>query len=284
MDPLISVVIPTYNRAKTIKRCLDSILAQTFTDFEVIVVDDCSRDNTKEIVESYSDERVSYFCLKKNSGACVARNEGVKAAKGDYIAFQDSDDVWHEDKLEKQLEMLKKQNADIVFCSMNRVDEEKNERIDVFPDGIDSRFIEYKDLLPGNLMSTQTILGKKKCFENVRFDENMPRFQDWELALRLLKAYSVYFDSRVFVDTYLQSDSISKSQAKTVTGLSRILKDNITEYKKYPEVYYDLCSWLSKVMVICKINPSNVYKEMLKTEFNFKIFVKFLLCKIKVYK
>jgi len=97
---MISVIMPTYNRARTLKRAIDSVLAQTYSDIELIVVDDCSTDNTKDIVDKYSDERLRYVRLKKNSGACVARNVGIEKAKGEYIAFQDSDDYWEKEKIE----------------------------------------------------------------------------------------------------------------------------------------------------------------------------------------
>jgi len=91
-NPTVSVIIPTYNRAHTIGRAIKSVLNQTYQDFEIIVVDDGSTDNTEEVVKSFRDKRIRYIQHKKNKGAAAARNTGIKSAKGKYIAFQDSDD------------------------------------------------------------------------------------------------------------------------------------------------------------------------------------------------
>ena len=99
-----SVVIPTYNREKTIIRAIESVLQQTYHDVEVVVVDDCSKDNTVQIVKGQysSDTRVLLYKQPQNQGACAARNKGVELCHGKYVAFLDSDDLWMPDKLEKQ--------------------------------------------------------------------------------------------------------------------------------------------------------------------------------------
>ena len=102
---LISVVLPTYNRARCLSRSINSVLNQTFSNLELIIVDDGSTDNTRELVESFSDPRIRYI-YQENAGACAARNHGINEALGTYIAFQDSDDEWRKDKLEIQLNAL----------------------------------------------------------------------------------------------------------------------------------------------------------------------------------
>lgn len=104
MNPLVSIIIPTYNRADTLPRAIDSVLGQSYDNLELIIVDDGSTDNTKEVVKSYDDPRIRYIKLEKNSGAPVARNRGVDEAGGDYIAYLDSDDEFLPDRLERQLE------------------------------------------------------------------------------------------------------------------------------------------------------------------------------------
>ena len=102
---MISVLMSTYNRAAYIKRAIDSVLAQTYKDFELIIVDDGSTDNTGEIIESYQDERIIYLPLAQNSFYCYAANYGLKKCKGDYVAFINSDDEWMPEKLEKQIHL-----------------------------------------------------------------------------------------------------------------------------------------------------------------------------------
>ena len=106
-NPRISVIIPCYNSEKFIKETMDSVLSQTYRDFEVIVIDDGSKDKTREIIQSFDDERIKYY-YKKNGGMADARNEGIKLAKGEHIAFLDHDDIWFSDKLELQLSEIEK--------------------------------------------------------------------------------------------------------------------------------------------------------------------------------
>ena len=124
MNPLISIIIPTYNRASYIEEALDSIKKQTFTDYEIIVVDDGSTDNTKEILDKYKGIRCIYL---EHVGIAGARNTAVKAAKGKWIAFLDSDDLWKEDKLLKQVDYLHLHpDCRIVytkFCNFNEISE-----------------------------------------------------------------------------------------------------------------------------------------------------------------
>ena len=105
---LVSIIIPMYNREKTIKMAVESILEQTCQDFELIIVDDCSTDNTDEVVASIKDERIRYLKNERNSGAAVSRNRALREAKGRWIAFLDSDDLWMPEKLEKQISFMEK--------------------------------------------------------------------------------------------------------------------------------------------------------------------------------
>lgn len=147
--PLISVIIPTYNRGSLILGAVNSVLNQTYRNIELLVVDDCSTDNTSQILENLKDSRIKYIRLEKNSGACTARNKGIEYASGEFIAFNDSDDLWLPEKLERQLAFLKENNADIVLCKMECKTPE-NEFIHNFP----------------NLDKSQQILSDKKTAES----------------------------------------------------------------------------------------------------------------------
>ena len=105
-EPTVSVIIPIYNRAHTIDRAILSVLNQIYKSFEIIVVDDCSTDNTREVIEKFGDKRIRYIRKKSNKGA-AARNTGIKAVRGEYIAFLDSDDKWLPNKLDEQIKVLK---------------------------------------------------------------------------------------------------------------------------------------------------------------------------------
>ena len=122
--PKISVVIPTYNRAHLIKKAINSVFEQTYQDFEIVIIDDGSKDNTEEIVKSINDGRIRYIKHEKNKGEAGARNTGIENSKGEYIAFLDTDVTWSKDKLEKQLNILESSPADVgvVFTGVEFID------------------------------------------------------------------------------------------------------------------------------------------------------------------
>ena len=112
----ISVIIPTYNRAKSIIDSINSVLKQTYHNLEIIIIDDGSTDNTESLISNLNDDRIKYVKLNENKGANFARNEGIKIASGKYITFQDSDDLYHLDKIERQYKNLIKKKSDFDFC------------------------------------------------------------------------------------------------------------------------------------------------------------------------
>ncbi|GAE35809.1 putative N-acetylgalactosaminyl-diphosphoundecaprenol glucuronosyltransferase [Halalkalibacter akibai JCM 9157] len=109
LKPLVSIVTPVFNAERFVTETIESVLSQTYSNWELILVDDCSSDRSKEIIQSFQekDQRIKYVCLETNMGAAVARNTGINKAIGKYLAFLDSDDMWHPDKLEKQVALWK---------------------------------------------------------------------------------------------------------------------------------------------------------------------------------
>ena len=112
----ISVIIPTYNRGYSIIESLNSVLSQTYNNLEIIIIDDYSIDNTESLITKMEDNRIKYIKLKENKGASFARNVGIKMASGKYITFQDSDDIYHLNKIEIQYKNIIKKNSDFDFC------------------------------------------------------------------------------------------------------------------------------------------------------------------------
>ena len=115
MNELVSIIMPSYNTAKYIRDSIDSILAQTYQSWELIIIDDCSPDNSNEIIESYHEPRIKLLKNEKNSGAALSRNYGLREAKGRYIAFIDSDDTWVPEKLEKQVKFIKENEYAFIY-------------------------------------------------------------------------------------------------------------------------------------------------------------------------
>lgn len=125
-ERLVSIITPTYNCGKFIARTIDSVQAQTYQNWEMIIVDDCSTDNTKEVVEEYvkNDSRIHYHLLEVNSGAAVARTTSMKLARGEYMAFLDSDDIWMPDKLERQIKWMNDNGYAFSCTAYEQIDED----------------------------------------------------------------------------------------------------------------------------------------------------------------
>lgn len=282
---MVSVIIPTYNREKTIQSSIESVLSQTYKDIEVIIVDDCSVDNTEDIVKGISDKRVIYIKQEKNGGACAARNKGISVAKGEYIAFQDSDDIWKENKLEIQLENMKKNNSDLDFCMANIIDGKSNIR--TIPTKEDLIRIKKKDfiyaLCKNNFMSTQNLLLKKECLKDIKFDESLPRLQDYDLMLNLISRCKVSFTQYKLVNIYVQDDSISKSNEKLINACNIILNKKYNLGKNQNILNSNLLTILGDVYRGKNNKESYIYYEKaLKNSFNLKVFIKKIISFIKI--
>ncbi|WP_241677212.1 glycosyltransferase family 2 protein [Bifidobacterium jacchi] len=229
--------MPTYNRAGLIGRSIDSILLQDYTNFELIIVDDGSTDNTKEIVREFADPRIRYV-YQKNQGACVARNLGVSIAKGNIIAFQDSDDVWLPGKLSVQLSNMAANGSDIDICQMRTISA-TGETLNMKPSNkLVRKGLNYPTILEANFISTQMIVAKKSVLTENKFDSLMPRFQDWDLAIRLLKrGNKLSYSKKVLVEQYISSDSISLNGEKAYCGYSILEKKYKTDLQQNRKEY-----------------------------------------------
>lgn len=236
----ISVVIPTYNRERTIKRCIDSVVNQTYPAFEILVVDDGSTDQTIETIKKeYADSNVRV--IKQNhKGAQAARNTGIKAAKGKYIAFLDSDDEWLPDKLKIQVEALQ-ENESAVICGNGYIQMD-------WQNGIPSVYKKseevhnakgrkrltmngrsgyvYKLILQDSFCNFESLLTSKKNLLKIGLlDENVPSFQEWDTAIKLAQTNKVVFIQKpLFVYHLHDGETISKNVKKDIDGREYICK------------------------------------------------------------
>ena len=186
MPPIVSVIIPAYNRSSTIARSVESALAQTFHDLEVIVVDDGSSDTTRDVVQSIPDERLRLICHEMNLGAAAARNTGMKAATGRFIAWLDSDDEWQPDKLRIQIETLDRAASDVkaCYCAHERV-EQGRMRIHLPRQNDRKKLFLGCDLGPGT-----TLLFERTVLDEVGYlDKSLGRYEDWDWLLRYCSIY-----------------------------------------------------------------------------------------------
>jgi len=185
----ISVVIPTYNRASFLKEAIDSVLSQTCRDFELIVVDDGSTDDTPALLLSYG-KKIKVI-KKANKGPSAARNRGIKAAKGEWLAFLDSDDSWKPDKLEKQVQFIK-DNPDIKICQTEEIWIRNGKRVNPRKKHeMHSGWI-YEQCLPMCIVSPSSVMIHREVIEKVGlFDETMLACEDYDLWLRIAPFYPI---------------------------------------------------------------------------------------------
>ncbi len=184
--PLVSVVMPSYNAAAYIREAIESVIGQTVTDWELIVIDDGSADDSLQIAQSYAakDPRVRVMRNEQNAGVARTRNRAIEAAQGRYIAFLDSDDAWYPEKLQRQLRLVQDTGADMAYCSYAIVDHNSAK---VRPDYMVPEKIEYNGLLKENVIACSAMLIKAEIVKDIRFNTDFYH-EDYVLSLEILRA------------------------------------------------------------------------------------------------
>ncbi len=262
-EPLVSVVIPTYNRAKTIKETIFSVLNQTYACIEIIVIDDASVDDTEDIVTGIADDRIYYEKNEKNLGANISRNKGIARARGEYIAFIDSADRWAYDKLEKQLWFIQNDvnKPDIVFCA-EHINTPKEDF--VIPTNEEKELIQRGELgkifsTGKNCVDTSSIFCKKECFSMVGgFDVDLPRCQEYEWLLRAIQKCKIEFLDECLVEANIRDDSISADISKLLRAVPQIYNKHHDFFALYGKPVDIL---LSPVRELCKIGKDFSFYE-----------------------
>lgn len=215
MSDKVSVITASYNAGRFIEETIKSVLEQTYDNLELIIIDDCSTDNTEEIVKKYMkiDLRVKFYKLEKNSGAAVVRNTALEKAKGRFIAFLDSDDVWDRDKLEKQINFMKKNNYGFSFTSYRLMSEKGlllNKEVRV------PSQIKYEELLKNTIIGCLTVIIDKDIIGDFR----MPLVragQDTATWLSILRKGNIaYGYDEVLASYRLVDGSISSNKLKAL--------------------------------------------------------------------
>jgi glycosyltransferase involved in cell wall biosynthesis len=236
-SPTVSVVIPTYNRAGLIGKPIRSVLAQSYQDFEIVVVDDCSTDNTEKVLESFNDPRIRYIRHQQNSGAAIARNTGINNSTSPYIAFLDSDDEWLPEKLAKQLNLFQQCGSDVGFiytgfAAVNESNQVQRVMSSSYRGSLHDR------LLYSNFIGTpSTVMVKRNYLQQVKgFDPDMPSFiEDWDLWLRLSEHCQFEVISEVLT-LYAYNDSgdrLTLNHKSVVDGFLAFIK------KHHPKSTFD---------------------------------------------
>lgn len=228
-EKLVSVIVPTYNRKNKVVQSIKSVLKQEYANLECIVVDDGSVDGTEQEVLAIKDSRLRYVRLEKNSGPSIARNEGVKESRGDYITFNDSDAYWYPNKLDKQVAYFQKhQEFGMVYCRFRYQTPEKGWLIPSLKFG--KEVLEgdiYERLLEGNLVDTPAMLIKKEVLHQIGgFSESLRSLEDYDLALRIAFQYQIGFVDEVLYESVYSSNGVNSDDDNKFKAFIYLIKQN----------------------------------------------------------
>lgn len=210
-QPLVSVIVPTYNRVYLFPKTIKSILDQDYQNIELLVVDDGSSDNTSDVIKENKDSRIIYI-KKQNRGPASARNFGIKKAKGKYIAFCDDDDIFLPGKLKRQIIFLE-ENSHLAFCYTNGIIVQNGERRRFLPKLTQNSL--SKLLFENSQILTPSVVAKTKIVKNLGgFSESIRFCEDYDLWLRIAQKYPFDFIDKIYVEITKNSKSISADEEK----------------------------------------------------------------------
>lgn len=233
VDGLVSIIMPSWNTARFIRESIDSVRNQTYTNWELLIVDDCSTDNTDEIVASYSDERIRYFKNEKNSGAALTRNRAMREARGEWIAFLDSDDLWTPEKLERQLQFMKENNYVFSYHEYVKIDEE-SKPLNIYVSGpeVVTKHKMYNYGYPGCL----TFMYSAKAMGLIQI-KDIKKNNDYAILLKLCKKADCYLLKENLAEYRIRKKSISHDK------LSKKLKSHYDLFHMCDEKAAPVAMW-----------------------------------------
>ncbi|MBW2591027.1 MAG: glycosyltransferase [Deltaproteobacteria bacterium] len=228
-NPLVSVIIPTYNRGWILKEAIDSVLSQDFDDFELIVVDDGSTDNTQDILDGYARDII--VLRQGNRGVSAARNAGIASASGLFIAFLDSDDLWLPGKLSRQVDYFNS-NPNALICQTEELWIRNGKRVN--PKNRHKKFsgMIFKQSLPLCIVSPSAVMLKKSLLDKTGvFDESLPACEDYDLWLRISCKYPVLLiDTPLIIKRGGHEDQLSKTpklDKYRIQALKKIIESSL---------------------------------------------------------
>lgn len=235
--PEVSVIIPTFNRDHLLEKAICSVLQQTYENFELIIVDDNSKDNTSGLVSKIKDKRLKYIKHEKQKGGSESRNTGVAASSGKYLAFLDDDDEWLPDKLQLQIDLFKQNpDAGLVYSGYYYVEAKTNSVFREFRP-------EKKGMLDDRLLqencvgTTSTAVVRKDCFEDVGgFDANLRGCQDWDLWIRIARRFPIDYVAKPLVRFLNHDVRITHDVNAKIQGKERLLDKIFPLVKDKPKV------------------------------------------------
>lgn len=279
----ISIIMATYNRGKSIERAIISALNQSFKNFELVIIDDGSSDNTKEIIESIDDNRITYY-YKNNGGQSSARNYGIKRAKGKYIMFLDDDDEYVEDALERSFRKIEESGLKWIYCTQYLSIRKDEEVLVNRGNGIKGDV--YKYLLSGNFLGTGEIFAKEVFEIAGYFDETLKIYEDKEMRVRIAKlGYEVDYLEGYIYKYYENESSVSsayndknKRRIRFYYAQKKMYDENKNFIEKDKELYDYWMKMMRRINTEVKNYKTSTHysKECLKIKKNFRNYRKYL--------
>lgn len=247
MNELVSVIMPTYNCEEHIGASIESVIAQTYKEWELIIIDDCSEDNTNQIVKKYMqiDSRIQYIRNEKNVKAAVSRNIGIEKAKGKYIAFLDSDDLWEREKLKLQLRFMKQMGSNFSCTAYEKINEnsEKLNRIIVPFEKAD-----YSKVLLTNPIGNSTVIYNASKLGKVYLPESDKR-EDFALWLKILKSEKyVYGMKDILMQYRVRKNSVSRNKVALIFSQWKLYRETeklSVRYSLYCISYFTIVKMLN---------------------------------------
>ncbi len=254
MHLLVSVIIPTYNRAAVVARAIKSVLAQDYAPIEIIVVDDASTDDTQRVVESLQDARIRYIVRSENRGAAAARNTGIRAARGAFIAFLDSDDEYLAGRLSAQVRAFEASDAamGLVFVNYCEIGKDRTVR---FPPEVRSGYVKLGPDFPASICCNppSAWMVRRSCLEAAGlFDEELWTMEDMDMFARLVRKAPAYYLAAILLHKHVYTNQQGKvpDRYAEATG-ERILQKWLPEMRRDRRFLFKFYSMMAKDMARC---------------------------------
>lgn len=235
MKSLVSIIVPVYNAERTIDETINSVISQTYTQWELILINDGSTDNSEEKIKSFNDARIIYH-KQKNQGVASARNLGLRSAKGDLIAFLDSDDLWSTKKLSSSIELIQRSHCDLVYTKIRMFTDSVNTSVAYEYSEPINEENDYYRLLIFDYIPTLTVVIKKDVLDDIGyFDSSLYGTEDWDLWIRVAKKYKIKFLSEELAFYRYLETGISKNRNNHLLEEFKVIKKHVLNNNEIPK-------------------------------------------------
>lgn len=233
-NDLVSIIMPSWNTEKYIAETIQSVINQTYVNWELLIVDDCSTDRTDEIVEKFKDKRIKYYHNGKNSGAAITRNKAMREAKGEWIAFLDSDDLWMPEKLEKQISFMKNNGYVFSYTEYEKIDEESNP-LNIYVTG--PEVVNKQKMYNYDYIGQLTMMYSAKYFGLIQI-KDIKKNNDYAIRLKLFKKNDVC--------CYLLKENLAKYRVRKQS----ISHDKLSKKLKSHYDLFHMCDEKSSIVAL----------------------------------